>query len=343
MAKHAPSEDALWSLLRTLLILALVVLAAAAAAYGVMRYDIFSRAEAALTARIPALAPVASVSADPAEGVAFLQQQETLDPEEIDRVLQERRRAELEAIRAAREAELAALRQQAAEDLEAMRAQRLADLMDGTEDVWAYFSDAVLIGDSRVVGFSYYGFLPEAQVLAELGATILGVEGKLSAIRARDPAYIFLSFGANDLVSYLWPTGPEYAARYSQLVELLEAEFPEAVIVVNSIPAIRESSLHTQSIYYQVPEFNESLRQMCAETGAVFVDNDAVAEAHTDLYAGDGIHFAPGFYPYWAATMIEAVLEAEENALPQPDETDLPALDDETLAEMAEFGLLDGE
>jgi len=338
MAKHTADDRDFMPALLTLLMFCVVVLLAVICAFCVLRYDAVVRAEAAL----PFLArETASVSAD--DGVAYILAQEALDPAEVDEALREARQAELEAIRAQREAELAALREQQAEEIAAMRARRLEDMMNGTTDVWPLFADYVLIGDSRVVGFSYYGFLPESRVIAELGATILGVSDKLWQIHQVDPAYICLSFGANDLITYRWPTGPEFAARYRELVALLQSEFPDALIVVNSIPAIRESSLHTQSIYYQVPEFNEALRAMCAEAGAVFVDNDAIADAHTDLYAGDGIHFAPGFYPYWGANILEAVIEYEEGELIDIDESALPALDEADLRDMEQFGLLDAE
>ena len=337
MAKHsADGGEELFPALMLALLFCVVVLSAVVFAFCVKRYDVVSHAEAAL----PFLAHESTGVSD-AEGVAYIRSQEALDPGAVDEALRAIRQAELEAVRAEREAQLEALRERKAEEIAAMRAQRLEDMMNGTTDVWPLFADYVLIGDSRVVGFSYYGFLPESRVIAELGATILGVSDKLWQIRQADPAYICLSFGANDLITYFWPTGPEYAARYKQLVELLQAEFPDALIVVNSIPAIRESSLHTQSIYYRVPEFNEALRDMCAETGAVFVDNDAVADAHTEMYAGDGIHFAPGFYPYWGANIIESVLEYEEGGSIDVDESALPALDEETMRDMREYGLLD--
>ena len=36
----------------------------------------------------------------------------------------------------------------------------------GEIDVWSLFTDYVLMGDSRAVGFSYYGFMPEERVIA---------------------------------------------------------------------------------------------------------------------------------------------------------------------------------
>jgi len=339
VTEHETGYDPVWSGLLTALCLSLTVLLAVLTAYGVLRYDVVTKAEAAAAAYIPVLARQAPDTADTAQGRSLILGMEAADPGEIDEVIKARRKAELEAIRAAREAELEAIRAQQADELAAMREERYAALSEGGPALWGLYADAVLVGDSRVVGFSYYGFLPEGRVLAELGATILGVSGRIGAMRSLDPAYVILSFGANDLVSYLWPTGPEYAARYGQVVAELKEALPDAMIVVNSIPAIRESSLHTQEIYYRVPEFNDALRQMCAETGAVFVDNDAVADAHTEMYAGDGIHFAPGFYPYWGANIMESILEAEEDALPDIDDTALPALDEALMAEMEAYGI----
>lgn len=223
-----------------------------------------------------------------AAGIEYIRSQESLDPAEVEN--------RIKGIRA--------------EELAASRAQRLEDLANGTINVWSMFEDYVVIGDSRALGFSYYGHLPEERVIAELGATILGVEDKLDMIRRLNPSNIYLSFGANDLNTYLWMDGTSYAERYRQLIELLQTEFPGAVIVVNSILPIHEPSYSSQSIYQKVPEFNEALRRMCGETGAIFVDNTDMAEAHADLYEGDGIHFSSAFYPYWAANMIETALES---------------------------------
>ncbi len=223
-------------------------------------------------------------------GVDYIRAQELLDPGAVE-----------SAIKQIRAAELAAMRQ-----------QRLDDLNSGAIDVWSMFEDYVIIGDSRALGFSYYGFLPEERVIAELGATILGVEDKLDMFSSLNPATIYLSFGANDLNTYIWTEGSSYAESYRELVELLQREFPDATIVVNSILPVHEPSLSSDSLYQKIPEFNAAVKKMCGETGAVFVDNTEMAEARADQYEGDGIHFKSTFYPYWAANMIEGYLESLE-------------------------------
>ena len=52
----------------------------------------------------------------------------------------------------------------------------LEQLESGQINVWSLFDDAVILGDSRVVGYEFYDFLPDERVLAEGGATIRNVE-----------------------------------------------------------------------------------------------------------------------------------------------------------------------
>ena len=244
-----------------------------------------SGGSAARALEAPAPAP-ASVS----EGVAYLRSLEAQDPGEVEDI-----------VRAVRQEELAA-----------MRRQRIDDLATGAADVWSLFEDYVIVGDSRPLGFSYYGHLPEDRVLAEMGRMLYAVDDMIDEIRKFDPSVIFLSFGVNDLDSHLWESGPSYAERYGEVIDHLQREFPDATLVVNSIQPIIEPTFHLDSIYGKIPEMNECVKQMCAERGVVYVDNTPLCEAHTDLYEGDGIHFRSSFYAYWAANMFETMLEYEE-------------------------------
>lgn len=230
--------------------------------------------------------PPASVS----EGVAYIRTLEAQDPGEVEAV-----------VRANRQEELAATRQ-----------QRIEDLTSGAADVWSMFEDYVIIGDSRALGFSYYEHLPEDRVLAEMGRMLYAVDDMIDEIRVFDPVVIYLSFGVNDLDSHMWESGEAYAERYGAVIDHLQREFPDTTLVVNSIHPIIEPAFHQDPIYENIPEMNDCLRQMCAEKGVVFVDNTPLCEEHIDLYEGDGIHFQSAFYAYWAANMIEAVLEAGE-------------------------------
>lgn len=47
--------------------------------------------------------------------------------------------------------------------------ERRAALERGDVNVWQQLGDAVIMGDSRAVGFSYYGYMEERHVLADGG------------------------------------------------------------------------------------------------------------------------------------------------------------------------------
>lgn len=215
-------------------------------------------------------------------GVAYLQALEEQDPGEVTRVLRER---ELEKLRAER-----AAREQA--------------VYDDLDHVWQYFSDAVILGDSRAVGFSYYSFLDEARVLASSGERVSAVEDHVETLKKLDPATVYLCYGINDIGWYA--SAQEYADAVQAAVELLQKELPDATIVVSSILPAQEIACQKQKLFRQIPDYSAAVAQMCAENGTLFADNTAVCEEHDDLWQADGIHLFPQFYPYWAANLVIA-------------------------------------
>ena len=45
---------------------------------------------------------------------------------------------------------------------------------------------------------------------------------------------------------------------------------------------------------------------MCGELGAEYIDNTEILRENPKLYAGDGIHVSPSYYPLWMARMAQA-------------------------------------
>ena len=112
----------------------------------------------------------AEYRADVQSGVSYLQSLETIDPDTVTQKLRQMRLEKLQAERAARE----------------------QALLDDIDTVWQEFSDAVILGDSRAVGFSYYSFLDASRVLASSGERIDAIDGHIEDLKKLDPAYIFL-------------------------------------------------------------------------------------------------------------------------------------------------------
>ena len=110
---------------------------------------------------------------DVSAGRQYLQQLEAQDPAAVDQ-------------------ELKRLRQ---EKLNALCQERLRQLEADEISVWTLFDGSVILGDSRAVGFWYYDFLPESQVLAEGGSTILTLEEHIPDLEKLAPSTVFLCYG----------------------------------------------------------------------------------------------------------------------------------------------------
>lgn len=221
-------------------------------------------------------------NADVQAGVAYLQSLEQKNPDDVTQ----------------------ALRQMELEKLQAERAAREQEIYDDLDNVWQYFSDAAILGDSRAVGFSYYSFLDEARVLASSGERVSAVEEHIETLKKLKPAEVYLCYGINDIGWYA--SAQEYADAVQTAVELLREELPNATIVVSSILPAQEIACQKQALWRQIPDYSAAVAQMCRENGILFADNAAVCEEHDDLWQADGIHLFPQFYPYWAANLLIA-------------------------------------
>lgn len=228
--------------------------------------------------------------ADLSEGIAFLESQENKDPASVDAAIQ-------------------AIAQQR---LDAQREELMQQLISGEKDVWGMFKDAVILGDSRAVGFSYYGFLSDEQVFATSGERITQVPEHYDEIRAANPSYIYLCYGLNDII--FWDGAEDYAEGYAKVVQELQDEFPNATIIVSSIISIFDPAFEKESDWYELPDYSAAVEQFCSNSGIAFANTDALCTAHSDLWQPDGIHLMPDFYPYWGSNLIMAMLEGAGEA-----------------------------
>ena len=206
--------------------------------------------------------------ADVQSGVSYLQSLETIDPDTVTQKLRQMRLEKLQAERAARE----------------------QALLDDIDTVWQEFSDAVILGDSRV--------------LASSGERIDAIGGHIEDLKKLDPAYIFLCYGINDLGWY--GSAQDYADTLLEKIRLLRRELPEAVIVVSSILPAYEPAVSREKLWLQIPDYTAAVQAMCEENGVLFADNTQLSEDYADLWQPDGIHLLPEFYPHWAANLIFA-------------------------------------
>ena len=221
----------------------------------------------------------------------------------------------------------------------AERDQRMRELTDGSVDIWSYFTDYVMFGDSRAVGFSYYGFLSESRVIADSGWTIRDLEANIGDIVAMNPSSVYLSFGLNDVGLGFWSTPEEYAEEFRTVLASIQEKLPNASIYVNSIlPTTDAAASEHDDAWKSIPEYNVALADVCRTSGCVFIDNDQLVAEHTDMYDLDGIHMIKDFYPLWAANMMLTIYGGIAPAAPAegetvPEETAEEAVSQETAEE----------
>lgn len=182
--------------------------------------------------------------------------------------------------------------------------ERREALESGEVSVWSQFYDYVILGDSRAVGFSYYEFLEDSRVLAEAGNTINVVPDRVSQVAALNPSSIFLCYGINDVSIGFYPTPDDYAQEMDKTVQLLQENFPNADIYINSIYPAKDPAFEQSEKWREIPDYNVAVKAMSEEKGYHYIDNTSVYEEHNDLYDIDGIHFQREFYDYWGANML---------------------------------------
>lgn len=220
------------------------------------------------------------------EGLDFLTQQEQKNPE----VVRQTRKALFDR------------------RMQAQKEEMIATLTNGEEDPFSLFRDFALLGDSRGVGFWFWDFLPEDRVLADGGHTIRMIPEHQEKLLQMQPAYIFLCYGLNDSSIGYWESGEEYAAEYVQTVQNLQELLPECTIVVSSTLPAQDPAFDVSSSWYNIPDWNISLKEACEEAGILFADCSWIYEQYSDLWDTDGIHFKQALYPYWGAELIITAL-----------------------------------
>lgn len=181
--------------------------------------------------------------------------------------------------------------------------------------LWEAFDDFVFLGDSRVVGFDIYGFLPSERVLAAGGDTINSITDRMDTIKEISPKYIFISYGINDIGIGYWSSKEEYTAAFEEKIHTLQKELPDAEIYVNSIIPAREDAVQMYPIWEGLPEYSEAVRQMCEQENISFIDNEKILSEYEDPYSEDGIHLQRDFYRYWAENQLLGIFDHENGLL----------------------------
>lgn len=174
-----------------------------------------------------------------------------------------------------------------------------------------YGEKLTIVGDSIAYGFNAYGYVSDEQNLAQGSVGIRNIHDfsfeqngqevdVLDALEERQPAYIYMSMGMNDVNMC---TEEEYVNYYQEAITSIQQICPDSNIVVAGITPVAADSDYTDNA--DIRKFNEGLEQMVADLqqpNVVYFDAySIVADPDTealnpDNSGGDGIHLASTVY-----------------------------------------------
>jgi hypothetical protein len=167
------------------------------------------------------------------------------------------------------------------------------------------FSSSVILGDSLTEGLTVYNWLTEATVFAQVGGSVVYGEENFQKAASTYPKYAFFAFGMNDMGNYSGDASA-FIEQYTKLLKGFQKTSPKTRILVNSISTPTEDAIKDNSSIGHYKEFNEAIKQMCKDNNYTYIDISEILPSHPDLYAGDGIHADPSYYPVWMDKMIES-------------------------------------
>lgn len=170
----------------------------------------------------------------------------------------------------------------------------------------SFFEDDLFIGDSIMTGFVNYGYLPSANVFAQVGFNPESVlEGSIGGLTLKEkaaamsPARIYIMLGTNGIA---FMSGSYMAGRMQELAEMLETASPASEIVILTIPPVTAAhdALGSETIA-DISAYNELLRELADDYYYTLVDISALLSDSSGYLAAqyaeqDGLHFLGAAY-----------------------------------------------
>lgn len=191
----------------------------------------------------------------------------------------------------------------------------LRKLLDDPDRVFQTLTDinTILVGDSRVVGFSMYNHMDPSRVLAGTSWSILELPALYGIIEGMNPRFVIVSFGVNEIgQQYFTPvyfdTDESYVDALAYYLGELQSIVPNAKIYYSAILPVNDACLETKPGFSIIPRRNQAIKQFCEEAGYGYIDTEHLAYEHSDLYIADGVHFYSEFYPYWGRAILEQII-----------------------------------
>lgn len=161
---------------------------------------------------------------------------------------------------------------------------------------------AMAVGDSMAEGLDCYGVLNKENVVWHRGRRIDTMSADLESVKAYNPSYLFLAYGANDIKS--WTSNVDgWIAKYREAIMKIQSELPNTKIIVNSVlPVSDYATANDPSFTYQ-PMYNDALKNLAKELGIQFLENGVYLADRVNSFSADGVHPKVPFFQSWGKHM----------------------------------------
>ena len=185
-----------------------------------------------------------------------------------------------------------------------IKARVLSGELLGNVEIRQKFAQTAIVGDSITESIWEYGYLDQDVVISKRGLSVANADDQFATAIAMNPRVVFLSFGSNDLESYL-DNVDSFISGYRRQLQKLKDSLPGIPIYINLILPLTEGAIaYTPALQYY-PQYNEALLELCKEMGCTPLDEAFIVEANPDMYEPDGQHVIASYYPMWLTYMAE--------------------------------------
>ena len=172
------------------------------------------------------------------------------------------------------------------------------------DDTKIIFNDkhAMVVGDSMAEGLDCYRVLNKENVVWHRGRRIDNMYLDLESVKAYNPNYLFLAYGANDIKSFRGNVDG-WIAKYKEAIINIQSELPNTKIIVNSVlPVSDYAATNDPSFTYQ-PMYNDALKNLAKELGVQFLENGVYLADRVNSFSADGVHPKIPFFQNWGRHM----------------------------------------
>lgn len=161
---------------------------------------------------------------------------------------------------------------------------------------------AMAVGDSMAEGLDCYGVLNKENVVWHRGRRIDTMSADLEKVKAYNPSFLFLAYGANDIKS--WTSNVDgWIAKYREAIMNIQSMLPDTKIIVNSVlPVSDYATANDPSFTYQ-PMYNDALKNLAKELGIQFLENGVYLADRVNSFSADGVHPKVPFFQNWGKHM----------------------------------------